>query len=478
MFLDKYIEPSILRKTSLIKALWEDEVIRFTILANKLAVSVATIKKDCAEFLDYMFFDKESLFWDEENIYLRKDKLATTLEKILSFLFRQSIFLKIFSFYLFSDKKKEYKNIHDYFYISKTKYYIEQKKIKDYLKTYDLHLNKCRVIGNKYKVIWLKALLDYFYFLNNILMNNKENRCIVDFVYKMNYLDNVYYGHDQKEIFLRIFILALSNEIELPNELMDLFRSSSNLPINLIKEIEKKVRLYEIDKMQSIIDVLAVTLFILNEGIFSPKVDKMLRKENLNRFLNNSQVKDLIERLEETTAFDISSSKMALNIIHDQLKTVATNPFIIPYKIKEGCVLEEDKKRYEDVWKVLKWWNEDKKLRICDFEISRLLEVMTFSENTVEPEMVIYIISDSWENYKFLLHLLKKNIKLKVKIIDLWLTEEHLKTLYLELDHVIFIRIVNSHHYCELDRVINVNRRTINELDWEKINLKIMDYIL
>ena len=103
---------------------------------------------------------------------------------------------------------------------------------------------------------------------------------------------------------------------------------------------------------------------------------------------------------------------------------------------------------------------------------------MTFSENTVEPEMVIYIISDSWENYKFLLHLLKKNIKLKVKIIDLWLTEEHLKTLYLELDHVIFIRIVNSHHYCELDRVINVNRRTINELDWEKINLKIMDYIL
>ncbi|MCH1976481.1 helix-turn-helix domain-containing protein [Enterococcus hirae] len=478
MFLNKYIEDTVLRQVSVINIVYNKECISIKSLAESQNVSPATIISDIkyiqttlsenndpvrlTKYFDILFF----------NITLTK----TDIERVKKYLFSQSNFLKILMYYLQNKNKKD-KYIQDKFFISKSKYYNERKKIIMFLQEINLTLNRNQIIGDFFKVIWLKASLDYFYCMGIIDVNNEE---INQFLKRLNDIDECYYTPEQKELLLRLIVLFTEQDSNFfKNIALDKMIGFFEMPRNIEDEVETLINSLQqhisIEKYR-IKECLLVCLFLLNNHMLSPKVNYNYKKTLSRIIVQNSYVKDLIKRLETSLYINILQDEIILYSLYSQFKLYKVKEYAFFTSSYDTDNVYDFHYREQDIVKevFISWNNENKlELNIDFFNLKKIThDIIEYKK--IGNKQRIFICSESWELYLYTYTRLKKCLRLNIELVNLWVTEDVVDNQFTK-DIIIKVGEINS---VRKPNEVYINNVYCNKLNWDNLNNIILEYLL
>ncbi|ENZ7231869.1 helix-turn-helix domain-containing protein [Enterococcus faecium] len=473
MFLDKYIESSVLRKITIIKTIYTKKNVGLDCLAKNLNVSLATIKNDlkCIQLnLDteqvLIKIVNNTMFF---NVHVSEDYL----EKILCTIYGQSMFLKLLSYY-FQNNESQEKYIYDNFFISKSKYYAERKKIICFLKDVNLKLTKNQIIGDSFKILWVRSCVDYFYRLNTINIDDIKSEEIRDFIVKISNSRYCYYTDEQKELLLRLLIL-LSDKDKKNFENTDIFSRFQFIQIPeclqlSVLELVKKDFFYD----SRITDCVLFCLFLLNNHEFSPQISNIQKKWLATTILKNVYVKDLIERIEIHFSVEIFENNILLGSLYRQLKQYGLKDYIVLVNhcsyMKHQKYINE-KKELEKIF--IEWNNENElNLEINLYDLGKLAHDI-IEYKPIKKNKKVYIYTDSWDIYLLAYVKIKKNLKVKIDLVDFWINDSCIRD---RLAENIIIKIGGGGSY-NISNEIYIDDIYFSNINWEEINYILLEYL-
>lgn len=481
MFLDSYMEDYIIRRAYIINSFYKKKEINLEIISRHFNVSIYTIRNDLKilEIIAFNNLETVKFIKIKENILVCENLSQEKLEYILSMLYSESSFLKILTFFLYEKSDKE-KYLYDHLYLSKSKYYEERKKVISLIEESKFTLNKNEILGDPFRIIWFKACLNVFYNIRKINSKDKAFNIIDDFVNNINLFPNCYYTIQQKEILLNLLAIMLENneEIEL-NSNLKIILNNFELPVFLEKEITNLV-VRDIPALNKNLKCIRLILFFLNNHTFSPEIKNDWKNYVEKKFMENYYTVDLLNRLENQLDVEILNNRAIFQSIYNQLKLYLAKQYLYPsnihdyYQFSNVC-----KKTKNKIYEILIKWGEDNNLvlNIDFFNIEKLThDILEFKQSNTNSR--IFICTDTWDVYLFTYRKLKKNLKLKVDIVDAWintnsLTKEEFNT---ELDIIIQVgrTPVSIKNYNRI-YIPNIYSNTIN---WDELNKRILEQII
>ncbi|WP_445449148.1 hypothetical protein [Enterococcus lactis] len=478
MFLDEYIEGSILRRTSIITHFFKNKEMSLRKLSGKFNVSISTIRNDLLFIESIISVELPHIKFKikKERVLFEGELPKNVLEDTKRILYNDSIFLKMLTTFLYNTEDEKF--LYDKLYISRTKYYEVRMKLNNFLKKNKLILTKSKIIGDPFKIIWFKALLEHFYQVKKIDLNNKNNTFIENFVNDINLVPDCYYTVEQKKILFKLITIIFQDykTIKLNEELLNLC-DYFELSDYLERKIESLVTT-QLFYSEEIIESLRLCLFFLNNHTFSPMISSRRKSFIKNLFLMNSHITDLIVSLETSLNTDISNNMVLLQCIYNQFKLyvfkeyVFSNESLNYYKID---VVSDKLER--EIYEILLVWNKKNKLmlNIEYFNIKKIThDILEFQGK--ETGTRIFIYADSWDVYLSTFYKIKRYLKLKVHIVDFWMSDElRLKEEYNSKTDIVIKVGMDTSKIINAIYIPNIYSRDIN---WDQINKAILDQLM